>query len=842
MLTERQELLLKSHREIDLLARTSPRPFISGWETTHTIRYEHLAPLQDNSLAADRPFDYSFMADDESLDEKVREFHRHVDGGFPGEAAVFVGAGSSPLLTSLQMFLADSGEKELLYVPPVYHAYYQMAKILGLRMTPLGDGLTRDGEARVLEQLPGRRATLLITDPSWISGRSASAEFHRGLAGWQRATGSRVFVDGTFQYTKWAGMAAERSAALVPSQTFRLVCPTKSLCVHGVRCAYLILPAADVEDIGWLYCKLVAATSVFDIMAAHLMLDQLLSPANNRDLVAAVRRNYAELSERKLVLAPVAEPDCTYYVFGKPGFDDTAILSMNGNHFELPHLGDRIRINLLSPHLPALLEAGRNRCALCNSPLMHEPADNRRTGVAGVPRVQVQHIAEAAARLAQRAGDSEWHPGAAPGTLLRSVGELCELSRDETADRAVIPDLLARVVIAAACVAVKYRTPLHQALPEGAADPGWMPAAAPGRMPAGEPGRMPAGEPGRTGSAPIAALAGQLRHGAESIVRTVGYYEGDPPGGDAEVEALRTLLPRFLRTALAGFGSAEELRQSLQRQFRAARVTDTGGPAAAEAPGDVTAARGPRFDPSAAGALSLFRPVTQQTFCPFASKSRLWGAPDYDVAKPFEENMLASLPPLRALVRALPTDTLDGYVYAFPVGTFGNCVADLARLFRALVCFLLEHTDDSTPPRLDETAVLHPQWRLFIQGEQFFISVFAPFYRPDHSRYTFESRDWIFMMLQPEAAIHQYIPEELFDARCEGIRERFAESFQSYDIAELEADRFVLPAGPGQPPVRWYDAGYAAPLQPPAGNVSYYEFGLFRVLPLQGAARQAQAP
>jgi aspartate/methionine/tyrosine aminotransferase len=357
MLSESQKVALKSHREIDVLARTSALPFISGWETTHNVTYEHLAPLQTSAPSMPRPFEYRFMADDELLTEKVREFHRRVDGDFPEAADIFIGAGSSPLLTSTMIFVSQAGEKDILYVPPTYHAYYQMAEILGMTMTPVGEGLTADGEAQIHEQLPDRTTTLLITDPSWISGRPFSAEFYRQLAQWQARTGSRVVVDGTFQYTRWAAMSAEHSSLLIPTQTFRLICPTKSLCVHGVRCAYLILPRADGEELGWLYCKVVAATSIFDIYAAHLMLDQLSSPRNNRDLVAAVQAQYAGLVNAGLVRERVAEPSCTYYVFGRPGFDASTVLSMNGSHFELPALSAYLRMNLLSPHLPELLAA-----------------------------------------------------------------------------------------------------------------------------------------------------------------------------------------------------------------------------------------------------------------------------------------------------------------------------------------------------------------------------------------------------------------------------------------------------------------------------------------------------
>ncbi|GAB1694970.1 aminotransferase class I/II-fold pyridoxal phosphate-dependent enzyme [Krasilnikovia sp. M28-CT-15] len=357
-LTPRQEQTLAAHQRIDLTARTSDLPFVSGWETSHGITYEHLKPLYaDQLIDGGHALDYTFMADDELLVEKIRGFHRTVDGHFPDASEIFLGAGSSPLLSSVMILLSQMGETEICYVPPIYHAYYQLAKIGRMRMTPIGEGLTLEGEQRTIPQLPDRRTVLLLTDPSWISGRAYSAAFHAEIRAWQERTGSTVIVDGTFQYTKWAAMAAEQSATLVPEQTIRLICPTKSLCVHGVRCAYLILPKTLQEDLGWYYCKLVAATSQYDVRAAHLLFDQLLSPNSNRALTALVSERYAGLTAAGIITDLVTEPQCTYYAWGRLGIGLDRVLFMNGSYFELPYPDDYLRINLLSAPLARLLDA-----------------------------------------------------------------------------------------------------------------------------------------------------------------------------------------------------------------------------------------------------------------------------------------------------------------------------------------------------------------------------------------------------------------------------------------------------------------------------------------------------
>lgn len=357
-LTPHQEQILAAHHHIDVTARTGDLPFVSGWETTHSIVYEYLKPLYTEQPAAADPLDYSFMADDEPLVEKVRTFHQRVDGHFPEGSEIFVGAGSSSLLSSTMVLLSQQGETEVCYVPPIYHAYYQLAKILRMTMSPLGDGLTADGEERTISLLPNRRTILLLTDPSWISGRAYSARFHAEVRAWQERTGSLVIVDGTFQYTKWDAMGTELSSTLLPEQTIRLICPTKSLCVHGVRCAYLVLPRALQEDLGWYYCKLVAATSQYDIRAAHLLFDQLSSPDNNRALTDLVRQRYLDLTGAGLITDLITEPSCTYYGYGRLSVGFDRVLYMNGSHYELPYPDDLIRINLLSAPLARMLRRG----------------------------------------------------------------------------------------------------------------------------------------------------------------------------------------------------------------------------------------------------------------------------------------------------------------------------------------------------------------------------------------------------------------------------------------------------------------------------------------------------
>lgn len=65
-----------------------------------------------------------------------------------------------------------------------------------------------------------------------------------------------MFVDGTFQYLGWAGQQPELTSMLAAEATMRLVCPTKTLAMHGCRFAYLIAPEQLAGEVGELHGNL----------------------------------------------------------------------------------------------------------------------------------------------------------------------------------------------------------------------------------------------------------------------------------------------------------------------------------------------------------------------------------------------------------------------------------------------------------------------------------------------------------------------------------------------------------------------------------------------------------
>jgi hypothetical protein len=193
------------------------------------------------------------------------------------------------------------------------------------------------------------------------------------------------------------------------------------------------------------------------------------------------------------------------------------------------------------------------------------------------------------------------------------------------------------------------------------------------------------------------------------------------------------------------------------------------------------------------------------TFCPFAQKSVLWGPPSYDQSLSFEDNMQKSLPSLRHFIRVLGHDVLDGYVYAFPASVFGASFDDFTQLFRDFMEFLHRNLTAAAPAGLDPAAVTDPNWFFVLEGEECFMSAFAPCYPHDHSRYMNGVEGHYLFMVQPEAAILRQLTKNDYRQRSEAIRFRFGDGFQRYTLADIEIDRFLLPLRAGDPPVKWYE-------------------------------------
>ncbi|ONK13441.1 hypothetical protein [Streptomyces sp. MP131-18] len=172
------------------------------------------------------------------------------------------------------------------------------------------------------------------------------------IARWQRRTGSFVLVDGTFQYVRWDRSSREEPTSR-PEQdltTFRIVCPTKSLAVHGKRFACLLLPPAFREPVRYACANTAGATGTAKEHFVLRITDVLDSDESNDLLVRHIRTQRARLISRGIIRSEAAPPEAGYYTFAR--LDEASMrdaIVMDQRFFGLDGFETHVRVNFLHP-------------------------------------------------------------------------------------------------------------------------------------------------------------------------------------------------------------------------------------------------------------------------------------------------------------------------------------------------------------------------------------------------------------------------------------------------------------------------------------------------------------
>ena len=323
--------------------------FLSGWQCVNLW-----AEVIDGAISSARqglPGNrYYYLEDDEHSLELINRLHLEWDNLRP--PALVLSMGSTPILFAFCAHLRATGIEEVFYVPPLYFSLHAALRLLGLRSRPISGkhGFEVDFEP----VLPDRRCVLILCDPVWYAGVSLSAAFIERLRDWQAATGSLIFVDGSFQYMRWDGSTFERTSMLDPGATVRLICPTKALAAHGYRFAYAIVPAAMRMGLAHENTRMHGSSSMDSIamarVAPRLLRERTITSGLMRGAAEAHKRHRAEGN----ISAPWS-PEAGYFSFEKlrPGKREEMLL-MGQEYFEQTAFPDFVRINLLSPSLASL--------------------------------------------------------------------------------------------------------------------------------------------------------------------------------------------------------------------------------------------------------------------------------------------------------------------------------------------------------------------------------------------------------------------------------------------------------------------------------------------------------
>ncbi len=357
-MTERQSLLLRKHIERDaaLLAPNAP-PFISGWQTEHPFEQEYLPltlfaePAFAGELAKYRSLHHNYR-----LKDLIRSFHWRNDGVSYSDDEIYITAGASPLILAQLLWIRSTGVREVFYAPPLFHSHYQLAELLGLRLVPICNRALSSSKLEL--NLPSQRVHLFICDPVWIFGHRVPEHVIRTLRSWQEATGSFLHIDGTFQYLTWAPDAfLEQSSQFARDSSMRLICPTKSLAIHGVRFAYLLIPAHLYPSIRYACSCATGSTGSWNLHAAKHIMALLNTENRNKSLIDYAKEQLSSYCSQGIVKHMEGVIDTGYYIFGQLGdrYRDHEFITMDQDFFDLADYPDLYRINLLGTDLKTLL-------------------------------------------------------------------------------------------------------------------------------------------------------------------------------------------------------------------------------------------------------------------------------------------------------------------------------------------------------------------------------------------------------------------------------------------------------------------------------------------------------
>lgn len=321
--------------------------FLSGWQCSNPFVRQFLAMVSRRAETLDHRR-YSYFDAHVNLARTILEHHEHIDGVRP--EAVLCGCGTTSLLFTWATYLQSIGVSEVYYLPPLYISLHTALERYGIRAIALTTKQAYESSYEIdLPNEPG--ATLLLTDPVWYAGTRVPAEVVTRIGEWQRRSSARVFVDGTLQYLPWSGNRSEATAKLDPSLTFRLVCPSKQLCVHGYRFSYMLVPSAHLRGLSWTYTNAFGPAPADSIAFALEAIPALGKNRIPRQLMTRASARY-----RRLLLAGAIEsilsPDCGYFVFARiraplpPGY-----VLVDGTYFGQHEYPGYSKLNLLSPSL-----------------------------------------------------------------------------------------------------------------------------------------------------------------------------------------------------------------------------------------------------------------------------------------------------------------------------------------------------------------------------------------------------------------------------------------------------------------------------------------------------------
>jgi aspartate/methionine/tyrosine aminotransferase len=336
--------ILRLHEELETTFNDgNGGDFLFGWQSINPFADDLIAATKTRAAQLDYT-KYSYMESDHALSANVRELHRYLDGRMP-ESVFCAASGGTSVLFALSYWLSRIGVREVYYIPPIYFTLLNGLRQFGIHTRAVSG--YHAFESSFSMNLPLKTTVLMFADPIWYAGIPVPANVIDEVAAWQRKTGSLIFVDGSFQYMKWNNAISEPTSALDPSNTIRLVSPTKSLVVHGYRFAYALMPEAFLSKFSNSYANICGPAGADSIAFAYEAVSALRARTITQSLMTRSSTRHTALRDKGVLDSPLY-PSAGYFVFEKINKQIDGNLRMDGRYFGQPRFPEHTRLNLLS--------------------------------------------------------------------------------------------------------------------------------------------------------------------------------------------------------------------------------------------------------------------------------------------------------------------------------------------------------------------------------------------------------------------------------------------------------------------------------------------------------------
>ncbi len=287
--------------------------FLSEWFFDKKIHQYTSFDKNSFKVKPNVPLQYVFPDTNRKLNTAIEEFH--IKEGLPKDSfVVFIGEGSTPMIAAMVLFARKIGFKKIYSIFPLYFTIHKMCDAINMDILPCNDDFTCFKNVKL--KLPKQKSFLFITDPIWSIGRHYSDGVFKQLAKWQKDTGSIVFVDGSFSYMDWdTSIKKEPSIILDPGLTLRLVCPTKTLCLHGLRFSYLLCPKKFSKEVARISIANTGSSCYFGHLQRERIFNKMIERKPNPVGLFASER-YQILKDKFLEnnIEHIV-PDCGFFMF-----------------------------------------------------------------------------------------------------------------------------------------------------------------------------------------------------------------------------------------------------------------------------------------------------------------------------------------------------------------------------------------------------------------------------------------------------------------------------------------------------------------------------------------------